>query len=387
MQHSNKRRIDRPAEGSAGAASPVDTARATIPEADDRRWWMAFAITVALYVAAAAWLPKPNIPPGADGFYTAMQQVERGIEHDLRIVHLVRYITIYPAFWLWKNDLHPFPARLLLLAALLPICLYRHNGRRGYWQLFLLVPPLVVSFRTSLVACALGYLFLAVYQERPRRLLVGLSALFANLSSGVALCWLFIAGCWGRTLFRRHGTMFLVSSVLIAGGLSLSIVNKLGFFTRTAAAQSVAAEVIADDEEAAARREILAMTANASLLVRIASRSTIVICHLTGDHQRMFRYLGLMFAAMIVCGHILFHWRRQSRYFSFFALAPVCHFAEGLGPVAFAFALAWYMEFEMFRPWLESRGGARSPALDIAPDQKLQGSLPAASRTVAAVKS
>lgn len=282
------------------------------------RIWLAYHCL--LFVVLSQMLNRSMFSGGrSDGFYVQIQetkQVSIVFDNPNLFIHYLRYITVYPFDFIVSNNLDPAFEAAVMVLALLPILLVRFaNGYRHAAQPLLVYLPLMVSYRSALVACAIGYLFIFLFIQRNRYGLLFISAVFANLSSGVVIIWLAIMAYNSRATIRRRKWLTVVFALMV-GNFALQFVQKLDFFSAQAGAES-------------------------SGLVHGITRNTLVTTITTGQWARAVFYLTLLalVAFILIVGRSV-GLTRPARAFYFFALPSFLF--EGLGPLSYIVPITWF---------------------------------------------
>lgn len=290
-------------------------------------WLLAICTTLSLAVILL--LGKKLMLGPHDGFWVDTMYVitHSPAEWDpLSYVHAIRWLAVSP---MWFSEFLPMTSLLqgmLVIAAAVPLLFVKSVGWR---KLFLCVIPLIpalLSFRSALAAYGIGYLYLQVTGEQKSKPLFLISALFANLSSGVVLFWIAIVVFFRGTL-RHQGALLSILLVVMLAGLTTSMQNKLVFFSSKAAivtSQQSEAENISNTPDAE----------NINPLGSMLSRNTIYLTWKTGQYSRLVVHssiLILLVGVLIYCGMNL---DRYKVPFVFFICVLPLFLVEGLGTLA-----------------------------------------------------
>jgi hypothetical protein len=196
------------------------------------RLWVSAHFLASL--AILAYLQKSAFPGRWDGFTFGMYWVvENPMSEwpELVYVHAVRLIAVWP---LWVAHTEKWPVvfqALSILLVLLPIVRVRVGEEPpNPWRVLVLYMPCFFSFRATLASAAIAYLYLILMTPWKPLWALLLSALEANLSSGVVVLWVGIVGvCHSRFGKARPATIVL--GALLASSLFLSVKHKIGFFS------------------------------------------------------------------------------------------------------------------------------------------------------------
>lgn len=290
-------------------------------------WLLAVCTILSLVIIEI--LGKKLMTTNNDGFWIETMYVLTHSPVDwepLNYVHAVRWFAVSP---LWFAEFSPMASLLqgmLVIAAAVPLLFVKSVGWRKLFLCVIPLIPVILSFRSALAAYGIGYLYLQVTGEQKSKLLFLISALFANLSSGVVLFWIAIVVFFRGTL-RHQGAVFFILLVVMLAGLTTSIQNKLVFFSSKAAivtSQRSEAENISnstDDE-------------NINPIGSMVSRNTIYVACVTGQYSRLafHSFILLLFAGVLIyCGMNL---ERYKVPFIFFICVLPLFLVEGLGTLA-----------------------------------------------------
>jgi hypothetical protein len=131
-----------------------------------------------------------------DGFFSQIDYASKILvgEYDsnaLFFIHVIRLISILPFYF---TDSQQFPSAInacIYLFYLSPL-LIRRDKISVYIQLIFIFFPVFFSYRASIGMCAMGYLYIILFKNVKSYSLFFLSAVFANLSSGIVLSWVIV---------------------------------------------------------------------------------------------------------------------------------------------------------------------------------------------------
>lgn len=269
----------------------------------------------------------------ADGFVAQLAFVQQALltgdsaayQEPLFFVHAIRLLIALPFLLRAQLGLPAFLDSVFLLGFLSPILFSSFGGRRYCRQHLFVYLGLFVSFRSMLVACAIGYLFLALYSNvRSKRNFV-MSSVLAYLSTASMVGWLFICILFMRSLVQslRSKAVVLAAILFVVGGIGASMIEKTRGFSEGGTGYEAAVETD-------------------SVAMRALSRNTIYSSIEEGNYLRAFSYLALVGAVAGLYARTLF--QKTYRRLHWFFLAPLPLFAfEGLGPMAFLFPVCWVL--------------------------------------------
>jgi hypothetical protein len=268
-----------------------------------------------------------------DGFVAQLTFVQQALftgnsaayQEPLFFVHVIRLLIALPFLLRTQLGLPVFLDSVFLIGFLSPILFASFGGRRYCRQHLFLYFGLLVSFRSMLVACAIGYLFLVLYSDvRSKRNFV-MSSVLAYLSTASMVGWLFICVLFMRSLVHslRSKTIVLVAILFVVGGIGASALEKIRGFAEGGAGYEAVVETD-------------------STAMRALSRNTIYVSIEEGNYVRALSYLALVGAVAGLYARTLF--QKAYRRLHWFFLAPLPLFAfEGLGPMAFLFPVCWVL--------------------------------------------
>ncbi len=288
------------------------------------RIWAAFHAFV--FIGASRLLNRSMFAGGTDdGFFVQIRDAKQNLNvlaEPTRLLHLARYVAVYPFDWLSSNGYDPTFEAILMVVFLLPVVLVRFkDGFRHPAQPILFYIPLFLSYRTALVACGVGYLFIWIFINNRRNALLAISALLANLSSGAVMVWvgIMVSNSSRRIRFadlarRKKWTTGVV--LLAVLGFGYSIRSKLDFFSSAAAGGS-------------------------SGPATAISRNTLATSITNGQWPRAVFYTLILLAVVrIILASRRLPLTRQAKVFYFFAV-PTFLF-EGLGPLSYIIPILWF---------------------------------------------
>lgn len=286
-------------------------------------------------------LPEQN----GDGFVYQIDfiqgVVETGQLHELLndplyFIHFLRWLVTYPFIAL--DSLIGSTSSLFLLAVLIaPLLLSfskTENDWRGrtllYMRLPIMLMPLAVSGRTSLVAIGMGYIVAGVMRRPFSLSALILGSVLSVLSSASVMLTIAVLVFIGNR--NRSRKFFVTKAVLVFCLMAIfipSVVAKIyGFSTGAPGYLSV-------------EEERLGLVIDKTTAIgRILSRSTLSQSYVDGNFARMGLYL--LFVAGVALHFLLVAVRRERHLFSsvFLCLCGGILF-EGLGVWLLLFPLIW----------------------------------------------
>ena len=277
-------------------------------------------VNIVIYlVIAGLLLPKGMFSGGElDGFYIQMLHVvtERGADNPLYVVHLFRFLVVSPFYWIYASGYSSFLEAVLMVLFLYPVLTARFARHIPYLQAFYVYLPLIFSFRTVLVMCAMAYLFICLYGVGKSYRKLTLSALLANLSSGVILPWILIVVAYHRPMFRIYPAIRIVVIAAVAL-LTFSILQKLDFFFGLGGQ----------------------LGGGESLL----GRNTFAVSAQHEQYARLAVYIGLLLLWLYIMLLCTVQRRYREHFFWFMAPVGLLSLVEGLGFVSFLIPMLWFL--------------------------------------------
>ncbi len=266
-----------------------------------------------------------------DGFYQQVASETSFTGGPLAFVHLARFAVVLPFLMVYQAGLPPVVESTVALLYVLPILLAKGPTGRHHWAqplLFYAIFPF--GYRAVLCMCGIGYLFLHDHVRRNLPLFA-LSALLANLSSGVVMAWLFIVLWRHGGKLARHPALLVVTGVL-STGFVISILQKREFFDTDSAVDTVVPIV------------------SENMIINSFARNTIIVSWYYGNYLRAVCYTLLFLLAVFLLVYVVLNKFRYADYLGFWLASIPMFFLEGLGPVSFCFAYALFMMFVFRRP-------------------------------------
>lgn len=281
----------------------------------DRFTVLLWVNVIAFLIVSGLFIPKGMFSGGeSDGFYAQMFHVigEDSRSSPLYWVHMARFWAVSPFFAAHVHNILPLLEAVLMVFFLLPVLTVKFGEKRPYFQVLFVYLPLLFSFRSVLVMCAIAYLFICLYGSERSYIRLGFSALLANLSSGVVLPWLIIAMLCRKRLarfYRFFNLIVLVAIVLLA----FSVVQKFDFFFGSA-------------------------SQGGSLI----ERNTFSVSLANQQYLRLGLYTSLLLAWFLIVLNCFFSRQFRSTFSVFFLPIVVTPLLEGLGFVSFLIPICWY---------------------------------------------
>jgi hypothetical protein len=257
-----------------------------------------------------------------DGFFLGIQASKsfswNGMEYLLELVHAVRFVVAYPFLWIFEHGYPPVFESMVLLGYMLPIANAEFNGKKKYFQVAFLYFPFFISYRSVLVACSVGYLFLLIYSEKKSSTLVWISALLANLSSGVVMGWLLVVLSNYRRLSSKTRKLSLIVACMLLS-LSFSLSQKVEFFSDEARATD---------------------TSNGA--VEAFQRNTLIVSYENHQYARLVIYCLAVLMLMVILVHGMLQKRGFQKSSWFYVCSIPGLFMEGLSVLAFVVPILWF---------------------------------------------
>ena len=290
-----------------------------------RQW---IAVHVVLYCVLAMSREKYVVSDDLqDGFATQMSQLIANLESlgswyditsiQLGALHLARFLSVYPFYWMSYEGYHHFFQYLLILFALAPVLLASFQGRCHALQVFVIYMPFFLSFRAILVVCAISYLFVLLFGDRKSHSLLLLSAAWANLSSGSAIGWLLIALLNSNQLFRRYRAAWMIAVCLMALGIYASVCHKMIYF---------------DDLRSVQTTSVYAMI----------RQCTLAESYRNGQLARLFVYAVMLMAGVGVVVRLWLERHTKKNFTLFYLVAIPGFLVEGLSVIGFVIPVFWF---------------------------------------------
>jgi hypothetical protein len=249
----------------------------------------------------------------------------------LMFVHAVRFFIVFPLWLIHTHPIAPLINALFIIATLWPLVRapVQEDARPSPWRVVLFYLPCLASLRTICVTAAIGYLLLIFYTRRRSRMLLILSALFANLSSASVLLWLIACGFnWSN--LKRFKRTAIALTMLLCLSLSVSVMKKISFF-QSYVEKHYGIEITITEDENDYRETLMEFTT----LIKAVTRKSTFIASVRKEHYlRAGLYLAVFFG-LIHCLMISFPTRRErTGIFWFFLPGMLVFFLEGLGVMA-----------------------------------------------------
>jgi hypothetical protein len=319
--------------------------------------------SILLYFLASLFFSKGMFYLGySDGFYSQMINVDNN-PTDFRIlafVHWLRFLVVYPFWWLSKNNYSPILESLVLLLYFTPLFMLNVDKRTAYLRFFLLVLPFFLSYRACLTIISITILFFYIAYSNKNNLIFLFSALLSVLSSGVTIPWLAIVVLCRNSLGVRRSVKILSMSVVFISIL-LSTIHKISFFEDLQDKQYGQIEKVTESSAATDLEQvpfkkpmIEAVSCGKDLVCKVLRRNTVYVSYMSGRYGRLFLYLGMMFL-------LTFSWYigfiNHLPENKFFAISLLGFFLEGLWVISFLFATFLFLGrfLSLERPYFNLR--------------------------------
>lgn len=189
--------------------------------------WMCLNFFVAVF---SLWMLDKNvITDMSDGFTSQIQYIVSTPISEwslLRAIHYVRYIIVWPM--LFGNSIAGWIDGALILFLFFPFLSFNLEDKIAWLSPLLFYLPTLLSYRTCIGMCGMGLLYLALFEGK-RNIYIFISALFAQMSSGIVLIWIAIFVCLKKYV-RLGQTAFIVILFMMSFSIVVSLGNKLSFF-------------------------------------------------------------------------------------------------------------------------------------------------------------
>ncbi|MGL4923893.1 hypothetical protein [Aeromonas veronii] len=265
----------------------------------------------------------------ADGFYSQISYVSEHLMSGesfspLFIIHTLRLIAILPFYISDKLGLPAYTDAIFFVFYMRPIIsFFKYQGVQGYLPFIFLFFPLLFSYRSVLGMCSIFYLYMCLfYHKKNTSFLFVISALLANLSSGIVLGWA-IAVIGSFNYLKLKYVFFKPFFILLCLGFLASLVHKYEFMF-----SEYGAEV------------------NGGAL----QRSTFYVAYIYGQHARLLLYALISICISCILMLELFNNKlRVGRHFLFFLGSVPLLFFEGIGLVSYLFCLLLYISSLFFK--------------------------------------
>lgn len=246
----------------------------------------------------------------ADGFFMQVTYASKIFTgnfdtNPLFFIHVARLLIVLPFYVAYILKLPAIVDAAIYLLYLAPL-LIRRNDKGINIQLAFIFFPLFFSFRTSIGMCSMGYLYLILFNNVKSYKLLFISAMLANLSSGIVLSWVGAVFFSFRHIIRQYVWLVPIIFVL-AVGFSMSVLHKIQFMLVDAGAEQNGGAV---------------------------ERSTIYVSFIHEQYARLAIYIILALYLFFILNSKLVG-RYSNRLFLFFVAAVPGVFLEGIGLISY----------------------------------------------------
>lgn len=270
------------------------------------------------FILVAALFNKSMFDAGAeDGFFSqiayAFSEITSGPTHPMYFVHLFRLIVALPFYFIYINELPPLFESVVLFLYMLPVLTYKKNLRFYVSGFIFLLIPWVLSFRSVLAMCAICYLYICFFDSKRHIFLYVVSAILANLSSGVVLAWVIINMLCLKTIRIRYKPSLIFFALGCAGFL-ISLIHKIQHFFVTTG------------------------TAHNETLV---TNNTFYVSYIHDDYLRLTVYVTLGISLWLLLITSACYKEVNQKFFFFMTAAIPTLLFEGVGLVSFLFVFIW----------------------------------------------
>lgn len=279
-----------------------------------------------------------------DGFTHNVLQMNQNLFdwYVLWPVHFLRYVTTYPFFWLEQNEYPVALQNILMLFYMLPVLVVKTGSIFRYLRFIILALPFVLSFRTCLTITSITLLFLYIHYPIKNKYAFLVSALFANLSSGVVLSWVALVCMYVKNLEVKR-SIVVISFLVLSFCLCFSLGHKFFFFSGLEAVVISEGEGIASVSSIVPRLPVFECN---SLFCKAMARNTILISWFEGNMPRFLVYLGLFILYLAIA---VYCFCRKIPSFKFFAFAIPGFFFEGIWPISFVLCSLIFISEEIVK--------------------------------------
>lgn len=258
----------------------------------------------------------------ADGFYSQISYVSEHISSGgdlspLFIIHTLRLVAVLPFYMSEQLQLPAYVDAILFIFYLWPIVSIIGAARiKSYLPFAFLFFPLFFSYRTVLGMCGMCYLYIILFYQRKSTTLLLMSAILANLSSGIIFGWS-IAVIGAFKYLKSNYRFFTLFFLLMCLGFLGSFIHKY---------------------------EFMLSPRGASVNGSVFERSTFYVSYINGQNSRLILYLFMAFSVFFVIYLQCLKDKTLNRYFFFFIGAMPLILFEGIGLVSYLFCIMLYFE-------------------------------------------
>lgn len=247
-----------------------------------------------------------------DGFFSQVTYVWQNINNlsvvsPLFIIHILRLLIVIPFFITHILELPAYFDAAVFLFYLLPLFTLKNIKFKILLTVLIFILPFAFSYRSVLGMLGMLYLYLCLFYCSGRYLLLFISALLANLSSGMVLGWIF-ASVTSIKYVRNNYPRILPVLVLMLLGFLGSAIHKYEFMFTALGAEE-----------------------NGNAL----ERSTYIVSFVNEQYGRLIFYLLLAFILLFIILSPLFSKNFSNRKLLFFVGASPLLFVEGIGLISY----------------------------------------------------
>lgn len=262
-----------------------------------------------------------------DGFYSQMVYVSKifdggGDLDPLYFVHLARLLVVSPFYFANVQGLPEYFEAVIYILYLMPVLSSSVFKSIGALRVVFIFVPVFLSYRTALGMCAMSYIFIIISLPDRRFLLFGMSALLANLSSGLVLSWALIILFNSKIFYQRYKKLWPVFLVVFLGFIG-SVIHKV---------------------------EYMLTSSGIKVNGNPIERSTVIVSFLEGNYARFFVYSMIMMLLFCIFMAKLYFPSISRQYVIFFVPAVINCFFEGIGLMSYLFVLVWFFYSLIMRP-------------------------------------
>jgi len=270
------------------------------------------------FLVVAALFNKSMFDAGTeDGFFSqiayAYSEISSGPTHPMYFVHLFRLLVALPFYLIYINEFPVLFESVILFLYTLPVLTYRKSLRFYISGFIFLLVPWVLSFRSVLAMCAICYLYICFFDSKRHMFLYIISAILANLSSGVVLAWVIINMLCLKTIYIKY-RVSLIFFALGCIGFLMSVIHKMQhFFVKSGVAH------------------------NETLF----TNNTFYVSYMQADYPRLLVYIALGISLWLLLIASACYKEANQKFLFFMSAAIPTLFFEGIGLVSFVFIFIW----------------------------------------------
>lgn len=250
-----------------------------------------------------------------DGFYSQVTYIANNIGNaseysPLFIIHFLRLLIILPFYVAYSLELPSYIESIIFISYLLPFFKSK-NLTIKLASTILLFLPIFFSYRTVLGMIGMGYLYLCLFYYKGRYLLLFMSALLANLSSGIVFGWLFSI-LTSIKYIKNYYPKFFVFIIMMMLGFLGSFIHKYHYMISDVGAMK-----------------------NGSFW----ERSTLYESYHNNYYSRFIVYASLVITILMILIYPIYKHKKIDRKWLFFFGALPLALVEGVGLISYLFCI------------------------------------------------